>query len=619
MKDKKRGQITVFIVVGIIILFSVGLLLYVASIRPELRLFAPRESEIDQYIGSCLELTAEEAITLLGATGGYIDVPQNIKQNDKAYFSFGIRTEPRIPMWYYKGNFRIPLKSDFANNISGYVVENIDDCIGNFDILSDKFEFRKTGNTTVNTTIEQDRVFVQLDYPLDAKDRLTGVILSSIPIGRNIDVKLGKMYDMAIDILRTETKKLFFENLTIDLLSSGPDMPFTGMEFGCTPKQWRKSQLVDFAKNMIYYNMQQITVRGNGFILYNQNDAYARNNYVLDLSRQYPDINAAFLYPRTTRFDLHVRPNDRELMRSQVARPLGGGVFSALPICISTWHFTYDIDYPLLTTLNDESAFGGRGFVFNFAFPVTINHNKGDKTDFPLLLFEAPEFANNFCQTVGEKQVDIRVKDYFTLEDIYQAPIKFRCIRYECELGNTKSEGGVYRKLTKIPSACSGGSLISDPEGYLEGSAIYENTDYAEILVKPLKTFKVKFVKYDSNNINNTRNIESVDSVTLILTSYGDRDYNQIYVTNESNEIQLIEGDADYKIEALLVQEGEQLIGGYVVNWSVKYSDIAGKSEIIFPLLEIVPTPVTDDEQAQALDYIYNNISYAQKIKPAFS
>jgi len=56
MKAMQRGQITTFIVVGIIILFAVGFVLYAASIRPELRIFAEKETELQQFIGLCLDL-----------------------------------------------------------------------------------------------------------------------------------------------------------------------------------------------------------------------------------------------------------------------------------------------------------------------------------------------------------------------------------------------------------------------------------------------------------------------------------------------------------------------------------------------------------------------------------
>ena len=616
----KRGQITVFIVVGIIILFAVGLLLYVASIRPELQLFALQETEIERYIGSCLELTAEEAITLIGNTGGHIDVPESIKINERAHFAFAKGIEPKIPLWYYNGQFKIPLKSDIEKRISDYIINNIDDCIGTFDILKDRFEFRKTGNTAANTTIEENRVFIQLSYPLEAKERLTGAALQTVPIGRNIDVKLGKIYDMAIDVLRTESKTLFFENLTMDLLSTSPDFPLTDMDFTCSPKTWRKSQIISFSKNMLYYNMQQVTVKGNRFTLFDQNNQFSKNNYQFQLSRQYSDIVATFFSPKENRLELHARPNDRELMRSNVGRPLGRGVFASIPFCINTYHFTYDIEYPILVTLNDETAFTNRGFIFNFAFPVTINHNQGDKSNFPLTLFEAPEFNYDFCTTTSNKEVDIRVVDYFTGAGLYQAPVEFRCIRYTCSYGATRPDGGVYRLRTKIPSACSGGTLNSNPEGYIEGSVTYEGEDSVEIPVKPLKTFKLKFAKYDTINLNKSIDLEKVDSVSMVVRSTSDPSLEQYYVTGAtSDEMQLVEGPGDYYIEAYLIQDGQQLIGGYVGDWKVSYSDLAGKDELAIKLAQIIPIPVTEEQQGKAIGYLQDDQSYKQILKPTFS
>jgi len=438
MKVMQRGQITTFIVVGIIILFAVGFVLYAASIRPELRIFAEKETELQQFIGLCLEDTAEEAITVIGTTGGYLEIPDNIAINERAYFAFAPRTEPRIPLWYYRGEPRIPTKQFIADQISRYIEDNIQFCLGDFDIFKDRLELKLIGNVTAETTIEEREVFVKLNYPLETKEKLTGEITRHDFVGRNIDVKLGRMHDMAIDILRAENRLTFFENITIDLLASRSDFPFTGMEFDCSPKSWRKSELVNAARDTVFYNIRRITVEGNDFIPFNNDNEYARNHFIMPMEKRYTDLDVAFSSSLTSRFELHVRPNDREILRSNVGR-------SQNPLlrffCINTYHFTYDIEYPVLATLKDDNAFDDEGFLFNFAFPVTIIKNKGEKRDFSLTQFQSEDLVYEFCQETAATTVDIRVKDAFTFEELYQVPVDYKCVRLLCELGETTADG----------------------------------------------------------------------------------------------------------------------------------------------------------------------------------
>lgn len=615
---KKRGQITLFIVVGIVILFAVGFVLYVASLQTQSKLFASKESEIQQFIGVCLEETAKEGITRIGVTGGYLDIPQQISLNERSYFSFGTRIEPKIPLWYYRGEPRAPTKEFIGEEISKYVVSNINSCIGNFDVFKQKYAISQLGNVTAETTISDTDVVIKLNYPLELEEKQTGVKTQLDSVARTMDVKLGRMYDMAIDILNTENRKTFFENATMDLLASNKDFPFTLMEFSCTPKIWKKTQLIELAKNMIYYNIQKTTVQGNKMKLFNSDDTYAKNNFVLKLNNVYNDIGAAFVYSKSSRLELHVRPNDREVLVSNVGRP--PGILKIVPFCINTHHFTYDIEYPLLATLRDDSAFSNTGFVFNFAFPVTINHNAGDKTDFPITMFESPDVSYDFCTTTEETPVDIRVRDAFTFEEIYKANVQYKCVKYSCDLGQTDAKTGIYRLFAKLPSACTNGLLTATMDGYLDGSTVYDGSGFAEILIKPKKKFAIDFVKHDSNNFKKTDSVKKGETIALMITGITDPSFQQIYTTDsETKEIELVDGDAKYNIEALIVQDGERLIGGYVGDLNIKFSEIYKKSKMTINLVQYIPIAVTEEEQGNAAMYLFDNTSYQEPLRPTFS
>ncbi|MBS3115615.1 hypothetical protein J4482_03190 [Candidatus Woesearchaeota archaeon] len=616
----KKGQITVFIVVGIIILFVVGFALYISGIQPGLRVFTEKESELQQYIGFCLEDVSQQAIVLIGNTGGYLEVPENIRINEQSYFSFSTRGEPKIPLWYYRGQPRIPTKESISTQISDYVTQNVNSCLKNFESFKDRFNFRMVGNISAETMINENDVFVKLNYPVESENKITGERTRNEFVARNIGVKLGKIYSMAADILESETRKTFFENLTMELLSASADrFPFTGMEFSCKPHTWKKSDMIDIAKSAVYYNIQQVTVAGNSVKLFDAGNIYSANHLVFPLSKTYSDIVAAFFYPRESRFELHVRPNDQPLLRSNMGRSQEKllGFF-----CINTWHFTYDIEYSVLSTLRDAAAFNGDGFSFNFAFPVTINHNAGDKREFTPSQFESPDVDYDFCTTTNDRTVDIRAKDATTYEELYGAVVEYKCVRFLCGLGNTTSDMGAYRLRTKIPSACTNGELSALLDGYMHGKTVYEGTDYAEILMMPVKKFKVNFNKYDSDNFNRVEQLPKGDSVVVVITSLSDPDFEQVYSTESSedvSEIELINWDHTYHIEAFLIQDGQRVIGGYVGDWNVKYPDIAGKSTVTFNLVQKIPIAVSEEEQANAALYLSDDKSYQEQLKPTFS
>ena len=618
MMYKKRGQITTFIVVGIIVLFVVGFVLFVASEQQlGLRIFREEETEIHQFMGLCLEDISKQAIFYVGLTGGYVNVPEEMKLDEKSYFSFAPKAEPKIPLWYYKGVPRFPKKELMEEVISNYTLENIDACLENFDVFRDKFDITVTGDVTVETKITDTAVLLELNYPLEVKEKATGIISKVTSVARAHNVKLGRMYDMAVDILREEARQLFFENFTIDLLAARDDFPFTGMDFGCNPKTWKKSELIGIAKDMIYYNVQQVTVQGNRFRLFDNSDVYARNNFIMPMENTYPDIGVTFFYPRQARFELHVRPNDREILRSNTGRSQS----SILRLfCITMYHFTYDIEYPLLVTLKDERAFDTEGFIFNFAFPVTINHNEGDKTDFSTTVFESPSLGNEFCTDKADTVVDIRVVNKYTFEELHNADVEYKCVRLLCEIGTTTADLGIYRLRESLPAGCTNGLLIARKEGYLDGGAVYEGGNSIDIPIKPLKNFKVKILVHDSTDFSRVEELQIGDEVMIAIKGVTEPDVEQYFIgSSDFDEIQLVDGAETYRIEAMIIQDEERIVGGYIGDWAVAYSEIIDKTGLTFHLVKYLPLAVTEAQQQAAAEYLFSSADYQLALRPTFS
>ena len=88
---KKKGQITIFIILGIIIVISMGLL-FAANIKSE---FSPilYDSKVKEYVTSCLEQYTNDGLELIGKQGGKLNsdegisyegykVPYGIKESD---------------------------------------------------------------------------------------------------------------------------------------------------------------------------------------------------------------------------------------------------------------------------------------------------------------------------------------------------------------------------------------------------------------------------------------------------------------------------------------------------------------------------------------------------------
>lgn len=72
---KKRAQVTIFIIIGIILLLSTVLVIYLVSrqsVKPlEEAIIVPESAKpVHEFITGCLEQTSKRGVALLGQQGG---------------------------------------------------------------------------------------------------------------------------------------------------------------------------------------------------------------------------------------------------------------------------------------------------------------------------------------------------------------------------------------------------------------------------------------------------------------------------------------------------------------------------------------------------------------------
>lgn len=111
MMHDKRGQLTVFIIIGIIILVA-GALFYFVEERTSVfnpDVIIPGEAApVKEYLDQCIQNTAEKGLIIIGQQGGYIDIPERIQRNPSSYLSYDPFNIIKIPYWQYKSESRIP-------------------------------------------------------------------------------------------------------------------------------------------------------------------------------------------------------------------------------------------------------------------------------------------------------------------------------------------------------------------------------------------------------------------------------------------------------------------------------------------------------------------------------
>jgi len=627
---KKRGQITVFVIIGVLVILGFLLFFYLREkttfFSPEI--VVPQEiAPIKRYVESCMQDIGEKAVIRLGMQSGYVEIPEEIAMNPQAYINVG--GPVKLPYWYLNGADTSPTLANMQSQISDYVSENLKACLKNFSDF-DEFIIEEKGEINTKTIIAEEEVIITADYLLVIKNRKGDKITEWSLYTTSVPVRLKKIYRLAKGIMNAENKDMFLEKTTIDLMALDPEIPFTDLVFSCKGLEWSKLEVEQDVKDLLYYNLPKIRIDKTDYIpfLYDPaiykkfqeiniekdpmpkdipEDIYEYNHFFwAPVSENFDDMKAGIRYMKDWGLELEARPSNGDVMNSNMVE--GSPNYLSM-LCINIYHFTYDVIYPVEIAIRDDKSFNGEGYVFRFAFPVLINHNQGDRSDFGITKLASYQDAG-FCNELTEEDYVINAKDSRTKKDINNVSISFNCIKYQCNLGFIKSEANRYRLKTKLPSACINGIIIAEKPGFLRAEQqVSDEKNDILIMMDPLKSFdfKVMKVKIDEDNEKIVSDLVNNEKAAIYIKSLNKtHDVFAAYPKEEGmEEIELIENDASYYLEILLMN-GDVLTGGFKADWDVSYNNIIVKDKIIFYVYDR-GVAKTDEDKLAMVKFLNEN------------
>ncbi|MBU1111322.1 MAG: hypothetical protein ABIG93_04305 [archaeon] len=164
---QKRGQVTVFIIVGIIILAVAALIFYLGSLTTE-NLDDENEfvqiSSFQIFTEGCLQTIAEEGIFYIGESGGYYNL-------DPLAFKYELRENLEVPIYVYYDSYYIPDISIIESQLDMYIEDHLNECLANFSSFTKQgWEITGIGDFSVDSEIKPEFIEVKLNYPLSIED-----------------------------------------------------------------------------------------------------------------------------------------------------------------------------------------------------------------------------------------------------------------------------------------------------------------------------------------------------------------------------------------------------------------------------------------------------------------
>ena len=499
----KRGQLTVFVIVAIVLIAAVALFFAIRGNIFVSQIPSSLEPVYTTFV-SCLEEDTLTGIDTLESQGGYIELPDFSPGSDFMPFSsqLDFLGNP-IPYWYYvSGNNipreQVPSKNEMEEQIANFVEQRIRNCA--FDSYYDEgFEiFIDAGGARAR--ILNNRVDVSLNADLTIRKGDESVVVGNHDV--SVNSELNSLYDSAKKVYDFEQENLFLENYGIDALRLYA--PVDGVELTCSPLTWNAFEI---------YNNLTTAIEGNTFAINAKDDKY----FDLDLPVSH---EVRFVNSRNWSNSFEVNPSEENiLISSPVGTQPGLGV---LGFCYVPYHFVYDVKYPVLIQVSGESE------TFQFPMAVVIQGNK------PRLAQETDAVLVGVPELCGQKNALTEVRVFDSEFGNINADVSYECSGTVCSIG--KTENGIIK--TNFPQ-CVNGYVIARTENYEEGKQ-----EYSAIRSGSVDVFLEKIYEKNVELKLNGQNYNGQATVNFIK----DDGNSKVVVYPEQRKVKLSEGQYEVQV-----------------------------------------------------------------------
>ncbi len=432
----KKAQISIFIIIGIILVLSFAALMVISTLRRNATLSPSTASaaeipswaaEINAYVSSCIQKIGIIGFKKIGLQGGYIDM-FNITLSGKHFVFSRTPTESDgvlfsltgfhpIPYWFYlkdrndcsscgvaSNNHGIQLAlmnfdhsfyfdsglKDMEYQAGRFLQRELPNCINDFKPFKSSGYNVTYGNLTAEVSIEDKDVTLTVDFPVTIQ---SGDKKTSIPTFiTTLDLRLKEIYQLAVLTTIRQVNFQFLENLTLFLIDANsippdpqkmPPRSYTDHSFATT--MWGLPIVKENFKNMLLaprIKEIQVNKTRNAFRK-TSSDPIAQGiydilflDYLLNFSK---DLEIDFIYSPTwgdIYFDIN--PKQGVLVTPDADRttpPYNLGP----PEQTNSYEFFYDISYPVVVNIRDNRSLlseGEKGYTFRFALEANIRGNR---------------------------------------------------------------------------------------------------------------------------------------------------------------------------------------------------------------------------------------------------
>ena len=227
-----KGQVTIFIIVGILLVLAVTLVIFV---RKEIITFKPEEiiptekGKVENFLTACIDQVGHDALVRVGLQGGYIELPFDVVDDNGRRLD--ISPTLAVPYWAYGPETSIPSLQQIKEQIDDYLEENVRGCLFSLEVFQESYDLIEKSELTANTEIVQNKVIFNLHWDVEIRSKGGEIITEVIDHLAESPIKLRNVYTVARAILEKKMETLKLKNIkgsrgAVVGLRSGNKHPF---------------------------------------------------------------------------------------------------------------------------------------------------------------------------------------------------------------------------------------------------------------------------------------------------------------------------------------------------------------------------------------------------------
>src|SRR3990167_5961381 len=166
-----RGQITIFIIIGIVLLLSVSTVVYLYQSKAKAQIEGvggpPDAQAVYDCVTACVDQLGREGIEFLGLQGGYIQIPPIIERNPNAWVGADGAGIFKTPFWYLDGEDRTPTLAGMQRELEFHIKQNLPDCVDNFASFEEQYTVRPLEQVVPIVSFADDEVIIRVKWPIE--------------------------------------------------------------------------------------------------------------------------------------------------------------------------------------------------------------------------------------------------------------------------------------------------------------------------------------------------------------------------------------------------------------------------------------------------------------------